>query len=155
MGLKGKIFILLAFLAAAAPAQAFFDFFGPSVESVTAEGGLVTLDVSGLERGQARHYRFPEGGAELRFFVVRDLQGTLRVALDACEVCHDAGKGYRLERGAMLCLNCGRSFALSRVGVLVGGCNPHPLAFTSDGRSVTLTAGELRAGTRYFPENRR
>ncbi|MDR1242283.1 MAG: DUF2318 domain-containing protein [Deltaproteobacteria bacterium] len=150
------VFLTLVFLlAAAAPAQGFFDFFGPSAESATAEDGLITLDVAGLKRGDARHYRFRDGGAEVRFFVVRDAQGTVRVALDACEVCHDAGKGYRLERGAMLCLNCGRVFALSRIGVIVGGCNPHPLKFASDKESVILTAAELLAGAKYFPENRR
>jgi uncharacterized membrane protein len=151
-----SLFLTLVFLlAAAVPAQGFFDFFGPSAESVTAEGGLITLDVSGLKRGDVRHYRFRDGGAEVRFFVARDPQGTVRAALDACEVCHDAGKGYRLERGAMLCLNCGRVFALSRIGVIVGGCNPHPLKFVSDKESVTLAAAELLAGAKYFPENRR
>jgi uncharacterized membrane protein len=146
---------LLFFLAAAAPARAFFDFFGPSVESVTAQGGLITLDVAGLKRGDARHYHFQDGGAKVRFFVARDQQGAIRAALDACEVCHEAGKGYRLERGFMLCLNCGRNFALSRIGVIVGGCNPHPLKFAWDNESVTLAAEELRAGAKYFPENGR
>jgi uncharacterized membrane protein len=87
--------------------------------------------------------------------VVRDGKGTVRAALDACEVCWREGKGYVLKNGAMLCVNCGRSFPMNRIGLVAGGCNPHPVRFKVENDSVHIAAQELlREGTRYFPENR-
>ena len=145
---------LLIFAGLAVPAHAFLGLFGKSIESVTAENGLVTLDISKFSNGEARHYVYREGGALIRFFIVKDAQGVVRAALDACDVCWRENKGYKLQNGAMLCVNCGQQFALSRIGEVRGGCNPHPIAFTSEGGSFTITTGELSAGAKYFPEKK-
>jgi len=52
------------------------------------------------------------------------------------------------------CVNCGRKFALAQVGLVRGGCNPHPLAFQLDGENVAVDSRELLAGSHYFPENK-
>lgn len=149
-------FGLLLTLSGAAPAQAaFFGLFGDSgVEEARAQDGQVTLDVSKLAGAEARHYRYTEGGVSIRFFLARDKMGSVRAALDACEVCWREGKGYVLKNGAMLCRNCGRVFALERVGLSAGGCNPHPLEFRLDGASVRIETQELLAGAKYFPGNK-
>ncbi len=145
-----SIAFLLAF---AVPAQAFLGLFG-STETVAAKDGLVTLDVSKLANGDARHYLFREGKTQIRFFVARDAQGVVRAALDACEVCWKENKGYKLESGAMLCVNCGRKFALNRIGEARGGCNPHPIAFTCTDGTFSVAASELLAGAKFYPENK-
>lgn len=137
-----------------APAQAFSGLFGDSVEKVTAQNGVVALDMKELAKGQSRHFQFQEGKTTIRFFVVRDNQGALRAALDACDVCWHADKGYKLRDGAMLCVNCGQTFALGRIGDVKGGCNPHPIAFTAEGNVVSMTTTELLAGAGYFPGNK-
>jgi uncharacterized membrane protein len=115
---------------------------------------VITLDVSALPKLGARHYRHKEGGRTVKFFVVRDDQGAVRAAVDACEVCWREGKGYVQQEGVMLCVNCGRKFPMHRIGLAAGGCNPHPFEFKVENDSVVIAAQELlQQGTRYFPEN--
>ncbi|MDR2800291.1 MAG: DUF2318 domain-containing protein [Desulfovibrio sp.] len=134
---------------------ALFDLFRVSPESVSAKDGLITLDAAKIAPGTSRHYRYQENKTKIRFFVVRDQHNTIRAALDACEVCKDAGKGYAMKDKAMFCNNCGRSFALIRIGAVTGGCNPHPVSFSLDGGTFTITTQELVNGAGYFPENGR
>ena len=133
---------------------AFAGLFGSSMEKAEAVNGQVILNLASLEKGQSQHYKFQQEGKTIRFFVVRDNQGVLRAALDACDVCWQADKGYKMQDGAMLCVNCGQSFALGRIGEVKGGCNPHPIAFTANGDTLTITAAELVAGAGYFPSNK-
>jgi len=147
---------LLGTLVAWQAHAAFFGLFGDAVEEVTARDGVIALDASAMVKMTARHYRYREGGQTVKFFVVRDGKGTVRAAIDACEVCWREGKGYALKDGAMLCVNCGRSFPMHRIGLAAGGCNPHPFAFTVEKDAVAIEAQELlRQGTRYFPGNAR
>ena len=156
--------VMLRFFSAAvlvlllgAPAHALLgDFFGSSVEDARDVNGTVTIDTSKIAKGQARHYRYRADGKLVRFFVVRDQQGIVRAALDACEQCRNAGKGYTLKDGAMLCVNCGQKFSLSRIGFVKGGCNPHPFPFQLEGETLAVaTDALLLEGAAYFPENAR
>jgi uncharacterized membrane protein len=134
---------------------AFLGLFGDAATQVAAKNGTIILDVAPLAKLQARRYHYQEDGKIIKFFVVRDGQGTVRAAVDACEVCWKEGKGYMLKDGAMLCVNCGRRFPLDRIGLVAGGCNPHPFRFTVENDSVLIAAQELvLQGTKYFPENR-
>ena len=150
---KTLFFVCILLLASAIPAAAFLDFFS-GIKEVKADNGLVMLDLSDLAPGQARHYRYKDGERAIRFFLVRDEQGTVRAALDACEVCWREGKGYKLQDGAMICVNCGQPFALSRIGEARGGCNPHPLTATVQGQSLSISADELAAGGAYMAGDR-
>lgn len=136
------------------PAQAFGSFFGGSVETVKAADGKITLDTAKLGKGESQHYKYSEDKTSVKFFVVRDNQGAVRAALDACDVCWQEGKGYKLQDGAMLCVNCGQKFALNRIGEVRGGCNPHIIAFSLDGDKLTVTTQELLSGSKYFPDNK-
>ena len=149
------LFSVVCILLSASQAQAFLGLFGDSMENVAAKDGLVTVNTSFLKSGQSKHYQYKEGDRTIRFFLIQDNQGIIRAALDACEACWHADKGYRLQGNTMLCVNCGMKFALNRIGFVRGGCNPHPIAFSMDGESFTVTTQELLAGSHYFPENTR
>lgn len=151
---KHAVIITLGLMLAlhALPSHAFTSLFG-GTESVTLKDNQVTLSAVDLKPGQSKHYDFKDNGATIRFFLVRDQQGVVRAALDACEVCWRAGKGYKLRNEAMLCVNCGQSFALNRIGQVRGGCNPHPLDFTLHQDSITIKKEALAEGLRYFPQN--
>jgi uncharacterized membrane protein len=151
------LIVLLGTILCAAPAEAaFFGIFGDAAETVTAVDGKITLDVSALANRDARHYRYQEDGKSVKFFVVRDGQGTVRAAVNACDVCWGAGTGYVLRDGAMMCVNCGMRFAMHRIGQVSGGCNPHPFRFTVDNSAVMIATEELlREGAKFFLENRR
>ncbi len=148
---------LAALLALALPAHAFLGgLLGSSPEELRAENGQITVNAAKLEKGQARHYSYREGDTLVRLFVVRDMQGTVRTALDACEQCRLEGKGYTLRDGAMLCVNCGQKFALNRIGLVKGGCNPHPFPHEMRGDVITINAKALLAdGAPYFPGKRK
>jgi uncharacterized membrane protein len=153
--MRKTIFLACILLfASVVPAGAFLDLFS-GMQDVKADNGVVSLDTSTMAAGQSRHYRYREGNAAIRFFVVKDGQGVVRAALDACEVCWRGDKGYRLQDGSMLCVNCGQRFPLHRIGQIRGGCNPHPLAFTMDGQTFAVTTAELMAGAMYTPGNAR
>lgn len=151
--MRTKLLILATLLLlSVSPAQAFLGLFGDS--TVTAKNGIITLDASGLSKGESKHYTYKEDKITIRFFLVRDNKEVLRAALDACEQCWREDKGYKLQDGAMLCVNCGMKFALPRIGLVRGGCNPHPIAFTLEGDNFSVTTAELLAGAHYFPGNK-
>jgi len=136
-------------------AQADAAFWGKGVEDVTAKDGKIIINCSKLNKAQAWHYRYREGGKVIKFFVVRDKGGVLRTAIDACEQCWRVGKGYRMtEEGFMLCVNCNMKFALNRIGAVAGGCNPHPFRYSVEDNSVVIETQKLaQEGIGYFPEN--
>ena len=143
------------FLFAWQAQAAFFGLFGDAVEEVAARDGVIAIEASALAKMASRRYRYQEGGQTVRFFLVRDGQGAIRAAIDACEVCWREGKGYTLKDGAMLCVNCGRKFPMHRIGLVAGGCNPHPFDFKVENDTVTIAPQELlQQGTRYFPGNK-
>jgi uncharacterized membrane protein len=149
-----SLIIMLGTIIFAAPAQAaFFGLFDNTVENVAAKDGVIIVDVSGLPKAEARHYSYKEDGKVVRFFVVRDEEGVVRAALDACESCWRAGRGYKLTEGIVLCVSCGQRFALSRIGLAAGGCNPHPFQYKVENESLVIEARELMLEARYFPEN--
>lgn len=146
------ILCMVILLALPAPALAFLGLFS-SVEAVKAKDGQVALNTAKLSSGEAKHYQYTEGSTVIRFFVLKDNQGVVRVAQDACEVCWREDKGYKLQDGVMVCINCSMKFPLSRIGQVRGGCNPHPIAFALEGETVTISAADLLAGAGYHPGN--
>ncbi|MDR2076943.1 MAG: DUF2318 domain-containing protein [Desulfovibrio sp.] len=152
-----RVFALCGLFCLAAlplPAQAFFGLFD-SHAKVDIRGENVSVDVSGLRPGSAGFYRIEKDGLLIRFFLVRDGQNALHAALDACDVCWRDGKGYKLEGGAMVCVNCGLKFPLAQIGRRRGGCNPHPVSFRTENTLVALRTTELLMGANLFPHNRR
>ena len=65
---------------------------------------------------QARWYTDSSGGTEVRFFTVLGEDGTPRVALDACDVCHSKRLGFHQEGGTMRCNSCGKAFNVEGIG---------------------------------------
>jgi len=122
-------------------------------ENVRAENGTVTLDTSKIGKGEMKRYRYQEGGNTVVFLLLRDNQGVLRAAMDACEVCWHAEKGYGMKKGFLACINCGMEFALNRIGQLRGGCNPYPFSFTHENEQFSVATQELMTGVRFFPGN--
>jgi len=137
----------------ASQALAFFGFFGDSMEEVKAKDGQIVINVSDLPKSSSRHYRYRADGKVIKFFVVRDGQGIVRAALDACEACWRAGKGYKFTDGVMVCVHCGQKFPLARIGLASGGCNPHPFPHRTEGDTVMIAARELLLEAKFFPEN--
>lgn len=136
-------------LAVAAPAPAFLGFFSQDKE-VKAQNGLVTIPVDQISDGKAHHFLFKDAGAAIKFFALKSSDGAIRVAFDACDVCHHAKKGYSQDKDFMICNNCGMKFHSQRIGDVEGGCNPAPLRRAVEGGNVVIAASDLAAGKRFF-----
>ena len=99
---------------------------------------------------KASFYKVRVDGTNVVFFALRDAAGRVRLALDACDSCWQAGKGYKQTNDAMICQQCGMAFPTERIGLRKGGCNPHPVNFALSGDEVVISATELRDGVRLF-----
>jgi hypothetical protein len=112
---------------------------------------VVKLPVADFVDGQARFYTLRTQTKEIDFFVVRSSDGIIRAAIDSCDVCYAARKGYRQEGDDMVCNNCNQRFPTVRVNEVRGGCNPSPLTRTLEGEEVIIRGSDIIAdGDRYF-----
>jgi uncharacterized membrane protein len=115
-----------------------------------AQGEDVRLPVAQFADGSARFFTYDAGGVQVKYFVLKSSDGTLRAAFDACDVCYASKKGYRQEGDEMVCNNCDQRFPSIKVNVLEGGCNPSPIERTVEGTDLVLKAADLQAGARFF-----
>ena len=86
----------------------------------------------------------------VRFFVIKSSDGVYRAALDACDTCYHAKKGYHQEGDDMICNNCGLHFHSAKINEVHGGCNPIGLPRTIEGNELVIKAGELESRGGYF-----
>jgi uncharacterized membrane protein len=115
-----------------------------------AVNGEVSLPVSELS-GKARFYDYKtESGKTVRFFAMKSSDGVYRAALDACDVCFKAKKGYSQEGEEMVCNNCGMHFHSAKVNEVKGGCNPVGLERKVADDKLNINARELESGASYF-----
>jgi uncharacterized membrane protein len=113
--------------------------------------GDIAVAISGVSSGKARFFDYTaSNGASVRFFVIKSSDGVYRAALDACDVCFAAKKGYYQDGDNMVCRNCGRNFPSALVNEVSGGCNPVPVARTIDGNNLIIKASELENRRYYF-----
>lgn len=116
-----------------------------------APNGKFTFPAADFADGKARFYTVAQGGKEIDFFVVKSSDGVLRAAIDSCDVCYQARRGYRQEGDEMVCNNCGQRFASVKINEVKGGCNPVPLTRTVQGDTLIIEQSDLVAeGSRYF-----
>lgn len=115
------------------------------------QAGQVVLDVSDLEPGAVRFYRFLNwGNQEVRFLVGRDREGELQVAFDASEAHSKLGRGFRHEGDWLVDNKCDSAVRLESVNEGGRGCRPVPLEYRLDGDSLVLTEAAILRGWRYF-----
>jgi uncharacterized membrane protein len=122
-----------------------------TAESVAVQDGVVRLPLATFDDGQARFYTYRTGdGVTIQYFAVRDGDGVVRAAFDACDVCYPAHKGFHQEGDEMVCNNCGRRFSITVIGQVSGGCNPGPLASSVESGDLVISVNDLGAGVGYF-----
>ena len=117
---------------------------------VKAEQGLITLPLAQVSDGQAHFYRYQSGATSLAFFVVRGSDSRIRVALDTCDACYSAKKGYRQQGEVMICNNCEQQFPTVKINEVSGGCNPVAVPIRLSGEQLTIASADLDRGARYF-----
>jgi uncharacterized membrane protein len=120
---------------------------------VEAKNGVVTIPVAKVNDGKAHFFNVKVGAEDIKFFIVKAKDGSLKTAFDACEVCFEAKKGYEQDGEVMICKKCNKKFATDRIGPhSVGGCNPAPIASQIVNGNVVIKVEELAKGKKFFEE---
>jgi uncharacterized membrane protein len=121
---------------------------------VAETAGAVRIPLKSLDSGKALFLSMEAEGRQVHYFALKSPDGAYRAALDACDVCFRANKGYRQEGDRMVCNNCGQTFPLDKIGEVKGGCNPHPLAHKEEAGIMVIAKSDIAAGREYFAGKR-
>jgi uncharacterized membrane protein len=103
---------------------------------------------------QAQFFPYKAGNVLMEVLAVRAPDGTIRTALNTCQVCYSSGRGYYTQKGDLLvCNNCGNQFRISQVEKVRGGCNPVPITKewkTEDADSIVISKEFLEQAKPLF-----
>lgn len=158
-GIVAGIF-LLAIIVTVAHAGLLDGIFKKSSAAAAKEAGVietgdaVKIPLKALDTGKALFLQQEVDGRQLHYFALKSSDGAYRAALDACDVCFRANRGYRQEGDLMVCNNCGQTFPSVKIGDVKGGCNPHPLAREVEGQYLAIKKSDIAAGKDYFLRKR-
>ena len=118
--------------------------------SIAPESRDIRISLADLG-GKAKFFDYKlSDNRPVRFFVIKSSDGVYRAALDACDTCYHAKKGYHQEGDDMICNNCGLHFHSSKINEVHGGCNPIGLPRTIEGDQLVIKASELESRGGYF-----
>ncbi|WP_124066661.1 DUF2318 domain-containing protein [Clostridium sp. E02] len=121
-------------------------------QAVSSEEDLV-LSVNDISN-TVSFYPVDVDGTQMEVLAVKAPDGTIRTAFNTCQVCYDSGRGYYKQEGDVLvCQNCGNRFAMDRVEVEAGGCNPWPIfdkSKTVTEESITISSEFLKESKQIF-----
>lgn len=111
----------------------------------------ILIPLSGIN-GEAVFYSYNSNGVEMQFFVIKDSEGEVRIALDACDLCYGAKKGYRQKGEVMQCINCGNEYLITGLGTenVQGGCWPSYIPMRINGDNVVIEKSDLDAKRYMF-----
>ncbi|MCI0487776.1 MAG: DUF2318 domain-containing protein [Blastocatellia bacterium] len=113
--------------------------------------GEIRIPLADLDGGQARFFDYTlSNNTPVRFFAIKSKDGVYRAALDACDVCYHAKKGYYQDGDDMICKNCGLKFPTNQINDVAGGCNPVGLTRTIENGNLVIKASELESRAGYY-----
>ncbi len=117
--------------------------------TLVPQAGWVSLPVAQVADGTLHRYRAVTPAGPVRFFAIRRPDGTIAVALDACQIC--GSQGYYQHGGQLFCRNCDAPINIASVGTF-GGCNPIPLQAVQRGGIIAISLALLaQAAPRFQP----
>jgi uncharacterized membrane protein len=125
-------------------------FGGGGPQELTPQNGVLSIPVADISDGAAHFFKVKANdGVMVTFFTLKSKDGVIRAAIDACDVCYKAGKGYVQDGDFMVCENCGQRFASNKINVVKGGCNPAPLNREVQGANLVITMNDITANSWY------
>lgn len=126
--------------------------------AVSQKGGDIAIAKSRITE-KATFISYESSGTAMEIFAVKAPDGTIRTALNTCQICYDSGRGYYVQEGSkMVCQNCGNRFLVSQIENERNGCNPVPIledGKTDDGEVITISASFLDQYAAYFKDWKR
>ena len=125
-------------------------FWGDKVVTLTPAKGRLEIPVASVNDGKAHHFKVQAAdGVMVTFFVLKSSDGVIRTAMDACDVCYRAGKGYEHSGDDMVCQNCGMRFPSAKINEVKGGCNPAPLTRVIEGDKLVIAMADIDQNSWY------
>jgi uncharacterized membrane protein len=120
-------------------------------QSIVSSDVTVKIPLGNIS-SEADFYTHESDGLEIVYFVVKGSDDQIHVAIDACDVCYGAKKGYRQNGEFMHCINCGREFQINSIGTenTAGGCWPSYIPIKIDGEYVVIEKSDLEAKKYMF-----
>lgn len=122
----------------------------PQVASSKKAPEVVSYPETLFMDGLAKYFEHQHGDITIRYFILKSVDGVIRAAFDACDVCWPAGKGYVQDGDDMICRNCGRRFSSTSINEVKGGCNPAPLEREVKDGAVFIKLEKILEGQGYF-----
>ena len=146
-----RMFLLIGFLVSFVFACSSSDSDAGNSGILKPINGQLLLSLDKVSDGKAHHFKVKaDDGTMVTFFVLKSGDGVVRAAIDACDVCYKAGKGYYQEGDFMVCENCGQKFASSRINEVKGGCNPAPLKRVVNGNKLIIEMKDINSNKWYM-----
>ena len=104
----------------------------------------ITIAISDIDTA-ASFFTYNSNGVDINYFLVKDDNGNVHAAFDACDVCYDAKKGYVQDGDEMRCVNCGLTFSIVQIGTANtgGGCWPSYLPISNQDNNVIIDKSDL------------
>lgn len=108
---------------------------------------------------EAKFFPYKAGDTYMEVLAVKATDGSIRTALNTCQVCFNSGRGYYEQQGnKLICQNCGNVFGVDDIEVVKGGCNPVPIMKenkTDDGEYISVKKEFLEASKDFFADWKR
>ncbi|QNU68826.1 DUF2318 domain-containing protein [Ruminiclostridium herbifermentans] len=102
----------------------------------------------------AKYYPYSIDGTDMEIIALKASDGTVRTALNTCQICYDSGRGYYVQEGdTLVCQNCGNRFSADQVEIVKGGCNPVPIMKenkTENEANITISKEFLAQNVELF-----
>ncbi len=118
-------------------------------EAVLNEDGDVVINIADITEN-AVFYEYDSNGTTIGLFAVKASDGTIRTALNTCQVCNGSPYAFFEQQGdSFQCQNCKNIFSLDMIEQERGGCNPVPI--TADDKTVSDT--EIIIPAKFLDEN--
>ena len=113
-----------------------------SADVTLMDGNLqVAVDSMG---DQVAFIAYDSNGTAMQVMLYKGEDGTVRGALNTCQVCAGSPYAYFEQEGSdVVCQNCGNHFSVDAIGDAHGGCNPVPLELSDDGKNVVIDTAVL------------
>jgi len=125
---------------------------GQNIAPITNGGDLI-INAKDIAE-EARFYPYQAGAIYMEVFAVKASDGTIRTALNTCQICYDSGYGYYKQFGnKVICQNCGNEFGVDDIEKIRGGCNPVPVTSEFkkiDGDNIAISEQFLSDNKGYF-----
>jgi high-affinity iron transporter len=110
--------------------------------------GVLRIPTDGLKDHKLHHYVVSAAGANVRLIAILDANDSVRLGLDACQIC--GAKGYYQDGQNVICRNCGAAIYVPTIGQ-GGGCNPIHVDYVVKHDTIVISAASLAAAAKYFP----